>query len=150
MIFCLRNKLLLFSRHYQTPCRLPGSALQVPLWVGGGKLPTHYKVKLQLMLRLVWAVTILPATHALFSDHNYIDHSSLNFHFFSQILHFHPILFTITIVRNILYKVNKERILFENLISRKVCLPNMNFDVGKRLKSNYKHTEKICLSRKSK
>jgi hypothetical protein len=38
--------------------RLPGSALKVP---GGGWdgvwLPTHYKVKLQLQLRLSWAVT---------------------------------------------------------------------------------------------
>ena len=36
--------------------RLPGSALKVP--VGGvGWLPTHYQVKLQLKLRLSWAVT---------------------------------------------------------------------------------------------
>jgi hypothetical protein len=38
--------------------RLPGSAVKVPVWVGGW-VPTHYKVKLQLMLRLSWAVTIL-------------------------------------------------------------------------------------------
>ena len=38
--------------------RLPGSALKVPVWwVVGGWVPTHYQVKLQLMLRLSWAVT---------------------------------------------------------------------------------------------
>ena len=39
--------------------RLPGSALKVPGWVGGGGwwVPTHYQVKHQLMLRLSWAVT---------------------------------------------------------------------------------------------
>jgi hypothetical protein len=47
--------------------RLPGSALKVPGGVGGvgglggvgwvGWVPTHYLVKLQLMLRLSWAVT---------------------------------------------------------------------------------------------
>ena len=39
--------------------RLTGSALKVPGWVGGGGwwVPTHYQVKLQLMLRLSWAVT---------------------------------------------------------------------------------------------
>ena len=39
--------------------RLPGSALKVP--VVGGWVPTHYKVMLQLMLRLSWAVTIVIA-----------------------------------------------------------------------------------------
>ena len=34
--------------------RLPGSALKVP----GGWVPTHFKVKHQLQLRLRWAVTI--------------------------------------------------------------------------------------------
>jgi hypothetical protein len=40
--------------------RLPGSALKVPVvvMVVGGWVPTHYKVKLQVMLRLSWAVTI--------------------------------------------------------------------------------------------
>ena len=41
--------------------RLPGSALKVP---GGGVvgwLPTHFKVSLQLQLRLSWAVTTLLA-----------------------------------------------------------------------------------------
>ena len=36
--------------------RLSGSALQVPVWVVGWA-PTHYQVKLQLQLRLSWAVT---------------------------------------------------------------------------------------------
>ena len=36
--------------------RLPGSALEVP--GGVGWVPTHYQVKLQLMLMLSWAVTI--------------------------------------------------------------------------------------------
>jgi hypothetical protein len=34
--------------------RLPGSALKVPGWW----VPPHYQVKLQLQLRLSWAVTI--------------------------------------------------------------------------------------------
>jgi hypothetical protein len=41
--------------------RLPGSALKVPVVVVvvvGWWLPTHYQVKLQLQLRLSWAVTI--------------------------------------------------------------------------------------------
>ena len=40
--------------------RLSGSALKVPVWGGvvGWWVPTHYQVKLQLMLRLSWAVTI--------------------------------------------------------------------------------------------
>ena len=38
--------------------RLPGSALKVPVGGVGGWLPTHYQVKLQLQLRLSWAVTI--------------------------------------------------------------------------------------------
>ena len=45
--------------------RLPGSALKVPVWGGvgwgggvGWWLPTHFKVSLQLQLRLSWAVTI--------------------------------------------------------------------------------------------
>ena len=38
--------------------RLPGSALKVPGGGGwGGWLPTHFKVSLQLELRLSWAVT---------------------------------------------------------------------------------------------
>jgi hypothetical protein len=38
--------------------RLPGSALKVPVVVGGWWwVPTHYKVNLQLMLSLSWAVT---------------------------------------------------------------------------------------------
>ena len=37
--------------------RLPGSALKVPWWWVGW-VPTYYQVKLQLMLRLSWAVTI--------------------------------------------------------------------------------------------
>jgi hypothetical protein len=36
---------------------LPGSALKVPGGWGGVWLPTHYQVKLQLQLRLSWAVT---------------------------------------------------------------------------------------------
>ena len=35
--------------------RLSGSALKVPV----GWVPTHYQVKLQLMLRLSWAVTMI-------------------------------------------------------------------------------------------
>ena len=38
--------------------RLSGSALKVPGGVGGEGGPTHYQAKLQLMLRLSWAVTI--------------------------------------------------------------------------------------------
>ena len=38
---------------------LPGSALKVPVV---GWFPTHYQVKLQLMLRLIWAVTTSKAT----------------------------------------------------------------------------------------
>ena len=34
---------------------LPGSALKVTVW-GGWWVPTHYQVKLQLLLRLSWAV----------------------------------------------------------------------------------------------
>jgi hypothetical protein len=37
---------------------LPGSALKVHGGVVVGWLPTHYQVKLRLMLRLSWAVTI--------------------------------------------------------------------------------------------
>jgi hypothetical protein len=38
---------------------LSGSALTVPVWGGvGWWVPTHYQVKLQLQLRLSWAVTI--------------------------------------------------------------------------------------------
>ena len=37
--------------------RLSGSALKVPGW-GGGWVPSHYHVKLQLMLSLSWAVTM--------------------------------------------------------------------------------------------
>ena len=36
---------------------LPGSALKVP-GGGGGWVPTHFQVSLQLQLRLSWAVTI--------------------------------------------------------------------------------------------
>jgi hypothetical protein len=32
-------------------------------WWGGGWLPTHFKVKHQLQLRLSWAVTIYYASH---------------------------------------------------------------------------------------
>ena len=41
--------------------RVPGSALKVPVGVVVGWVPTHYQVKLQLMLRLSWAVIIAPS-----------------------------------------------------------------------------------------
>jgi hypothetical protein len=46
---------------------LPGSALKVSVvgGVGGRWVPTHYQVKLQLILRLSWAVTI-------FINHNQV------------------------------------------------------------------------------
>jgi hypothetical protein len=54
--------------------RLSGSTLKVP---GGGGvewwLPTHYKVKLQLQLRLSWAVTIAQR----WADQCIFDHDSL-------------------------------------------------------------------------
>ena len=56
-IFSIWVKIRLHTKN-QLP-RLPVSALKVP---GGGGVgwwvPTHYKVKHQLMLRLSWAVTI--------------------------------------------------------------------------------------------
>jgi hypothetical protein len=61
--FILRSSYLLGQNKVHTenqPPRLPGSALKVSGVWGGvvGWIPTQYLVKLQLQLRLSWAVTL--------------------------------------------------------------------------------------------
>jgi hypothetical protein len=41
-------------------------------WGGGGWLPTHYQVKLQLMLRLSWSVTSRPPPQKIWLESLYV------------------------------------------------------------------------------